>query len=100
VQGQVRVIESLERSALTPGETPELAGARADLARLQVRFGPAHPQLQAQRRFLESLEQSTAANEPSDLAQAKAQLAKLRSLYGEGNPEVQAQLKKVAEIQR
>jgi hypothetical protein len=100
VKGQVRAIESLERSALTSGETLDLAKARAELAKLQVRFGPEHPDLQAQRRFVESMEQSAAASEPPDLAQAKAQLAKLRVFYGEGHSEVQAQLKRVAELQQ
>jgi hypothetical protein len=97
---QVRAVESLERSALTPGETLELAIARSELARLDVRFGRQHPDLLAQRRLVESLEQSVAAGEASDLAQAKAKLASLRVLYGEAHPEVQSQLGRVAQLQQ
>jgi len=55
VQGQLRVIESLERSAAA-GETPELAKAKAELERLRVRYADAHPVVQAQLRKVAELE--------------------------------------------
>jgi len=100
VKEQVRATESLERSALTPGETLELAKGRAELAKLEVKFSPQHPAVQAQRQVVESLEQSARLGESFDLAQAKAQLAKLRVNYGDGHPDVQSQLKRVADLQR
>lgn len=100
VKGLMRALESLQRSAQTPGETLELAQARADLAKLEVRFDPQNPTLEGQRRFVESLEQSAAVGESSDLAQAKAQLAKLRVSYMDRHPEVQSQLKAIAELQQ
>ena len=100
IQEQTRAVQSLERSASTPGETLDLARARAELARLEVRVGPANETRQAQQQFVESLEESVRANEPADLAQAKAQLRSLRVRFGEQNSEVQVQVQRVAELQR
>ena len=98
LQEQRARIQSLERSAVRPNETLALAQARADLAALEVSLGPAHHDREGQRRFVESLEQSTAAGEPADLAQAKAELAKLRVGYGDAHPAIQSQLQKIASL--
>jgi hypothetical protein len=56
VEEQIRAIESLERSALTPDETLELAKARADLARLRVHYGDGHPDVQSQLKKVAELQ--------------------------------------------
>src|SRR5436305_711019 len=52
--------QHVDRRAATSPETVELAKARAELAKLRIRYGEQHPQVQEQLAVVQSLERSAA----------------------------------------
>jgi hypothetical protein len=79
----------------------ELRLARQKLDELRGRYSDQHPEVQAQLRAIESLEQSAAMPvETPELAAARAELAKLKVSYADQHPEVQAQLRAIESLEK